>query len=173
MLSLMEAIHRRVQANDSDDTLPDVLYIPEGATSTPSRIDHLVDHVQLGGTQILRIQTPIGVSLSATQMHRLMTALHTPSTVWGLNMGELSASDDAWVVFAEELPRTSVGFVWVNECGKDIGASAATHRWLLGIGVWCEHVLKRVEEEVDDDDRQRWMKLHKTAMQFIGEYRMD
>ena len=39
--------------------------------------------------------------------------------------------------------------------------------------VWCENVLKRVEEELDDDDKQRWMKLHRTAMQFIGKNRID
>ena len=142
MLELMEKMHTIVRTNDGDVERPKVLNIPVEATSSKYRIDYLLAHLELGGTQILRIQTPIGRALNKDQMDRLMVLLE-PSAVWGLNMGELSASDDAWIAFANQLPKTSVGFAWINEIGKDIGATAKTHRWLLGIGEYRDNGILR------------------------------
>ena len=111
----------------------DVLVIPPLATATTARREHLLQHLQLGQTQILRLQTPLGAVFSEKDMQHLMDLLEN-SRVWGLNMGEFQANDAAWVVFGKRLERTTVGFAWINELGKDIGATRETHEWLLGVG---------------------------------------
>ena len=47
------------------------------------------------------------------------------SCVWGINMGG-SMLESSWIKFASSLAFTTIGFVWINERGKDIGASADT-----------------------------------------------
>jgi len=68
-------------------------------------------------------------------MNKLMDLLAN-SHVWGLNIGEFRATDEAWRIFARRLPDTWIGFVWINENGKNIGASRDVHHWLLGIGTY-------------------------------------
>lgn len=108
------------------------LSVPAHVMSTVEQRVYALTHLRLIKTEILRIQTPVGIKFSESDMRRLMMLLRA-SHVWGVNAGEFQASATAWRLFADELSSTTIGFVWVNEFGKDIGASRDMHAWLLGI----------------------------------------
>lgn len=129
-------VHRAneiVREHDADAREPNVLSVCERMTSSDARIAYLLDNLKLGGTEILRIKTPLDQQFSLAHMAKFVDLL-ADSSVWGVNMGEFCATDAAWRLFGNELHRTSIGFAWLNERGKANGASADTHEWLLGVG---------------------------------------
>lgn len=130
------SLNTAVASNDADSSKPNVLTIDQAITATQPRRKYLLSHLRLGGTEILRISTPLDAAFSEADMDALMTLLIS-SRVWGVNLGEFRASDAAWRLFGEGLPRTSIGFAWINERGKDIGACTEVHDWLLGIASYA------------------------------------
>ena len=133
---LVHALNEYIAMNDADPLRPNVVTIPQIVTATQVRRDYLLSRLRLGNTEIVRISTPIGVFFSKRDMETLMS-LFIDSSVWGVNMGEFHASEAAWCFFGQNIFRTSIGFVWINERGKDIGASVDVHEWLLGLGAYA------------------------------------
>jgi hypothetical protein len=144
---LVNDANERVVKNDSDQNCPKVLTITPAMTSTQLRRAYLLSHLRLGNTEIVRISTPLDASFSEYDMTTWMDML-TCSHVWGLNMGEFKASDAAWRIFADKLQTTLIGFVWINERGKDIGASNRTHEWLLGTSDFAQNGVLRGKHSV-------------------------
>ena len=128
-----------VATNDANPEAPNVLYLDDSRyTSSPERREYLLARLQLGGTELLRLKTTTAGDqgrFGEADMNKLMDLLAN-SHVWGLNIGEFRATDEAWRIFARRLPDTWIGFVWINENGKNIGASRDVHHWLLGIGTY-------------------------------------
>ena len=120
----------------------DVVVLPVEATLSTPRRTYLFNHLCLQNVQILRLQTPLAVPFSQEEMCKLMQSLQN-SRVWGLNMGEFCATTSAWRVFADKLQDTTVGFVWINELGKDIGTTSDVHKWLLGIDEYRDNGVLR------------------------------
>ena len=133
---LVRAANQATQRNGADSRLPNILYLADSRlTSSPERRDYLLRNLQLGSTELLRLKTSLGGELSkfTEQDMDALVDLLVASRVWGLNLGEFRATDAAWTTFANRLDETLVGFVWINEKGKDAGASPDVHDWLLGI----------------------------------------
>ena len=102
----------------------------------------------------MRMSTPLGVSFSETEMLVFMELVRD-SRIWGLNMGEFQATDAAWRVFGEALRDTFVGFMWINERGKDIGGSKDVHDWLLGTGAHADRGVLRGKNSVLAANRRK------------------
>ena len=143
-----------VEMNDADLQRPNILIISQEMTASIARRDYLLKNLRLGGTEIVRISTPIDSEFSEYEMRLFMNLIES-SHVWGLNMGEFRASDSAWKVFASLLSKTIVGFVWINERGKDIGANRDVHDWLLGIGAHVDRGILRGKNSVLAENRKK------------------
>lgn len=154
MATLVQNANSLVESNDADPLKPKILTIDAEMTATSSKRCHVLDNVRFGGTEILRISTPLGVSFSETEMVVFMELVRG-SRIWGLNMGEFQATDAAWRVFGEALRDTFVGFVWINERGKDIGASKDVHDWLLGTGKHADRGVLRGKNSVLAANRRK------------------
>jgi hypothetical protein len=136
MHRLVQGLNQTVALNDADPLRPNVVTVNQAMTATPSRRQYLLSSLRLGHTEIVRMSTPLDEAFSEGDM-RVFVALLADSHVWGLNLGEFRASDRAWKFFGEHIPQTRVGFAWINERGKDIGACTDMHDWLLGIGPYA------------------------------------
>lgn len=140
--SIVARLNNQVAMNDSHQNAQKVLIIPSYAMSTALKRMYVLDNINLGYTEIFRLTTPLGIRFSSEEMYKLMDLLKK-SNVWGINMGEFHATDEAWCVFGNQLKDTLIGFAWINESGKDIGASTHTHQWLLGIGPFRQNGVLR------------------------------
>lgn len=85
-----------------------------------------VQQLDFTGYQILRTKTSMDRGMDRRLVDQLlvkMTAAHT----WGWNAGETVMTQCAWELFANWLPTSVLGFVWINELGKNCGASPDFH----------------------------------------------
>jgi hypothetical protein len=115
-----------------NNNFTNILSIPSHIMSTEFKIQYTLEHINIENIEIFRIQTPIGTSFTLKNMQTFIHIL-TTSHIWGLNLGEFHATDDAWIYFANNLHKTTVGFIWINERGKSIGSTTKIHDWLLGV----------------------------------------
>lgn len=137
MMTLVANANKTVAMNDKDPSKPNILIITSEMTATSSKRKYLLEHLRVGCTEIMRISTPIGVMFNEEDMTLFLRVLRG-SRIWGLNMGEFQATDSAWRIFGETLSSTWIGFVWINERGKDIGSTKDVQDWLLGTGGYAE-----------------------------------
>jgi hypothetical protein len=97
-----------------------VLDIPNELLNTTQKQNVFLQNIKLGNTEILRLSN-VGEEFTKTEMKAFMRLLQrNRSHVWGLNLGEFNAEQEAWRVFAEEIPDTWIGFAYVGEAGKKI-----------------------------------------------------
>ena len=153
-INMVNDANGTVKVNDANLQRPNILIISQDMTASAVRRSYLLKNLNLGGTEILRISTPIDSEFSESEMILFMSLIES-SHVWGLNMGEFRASNSAWKVFASLLSKTFVGFVWINERGKDIGANRDIHDWLLGIGVYTDKGILRGKNSVLAENRKK------------------
>lgn len=142
-----EAWQRKVAAAFKTALRTHVLTIVPEIVSCQDRRSGLIEMLNaapdvLKTTQIVRMSTsmePRGHIDKETMQDLLRLLSHPECTVWGLNLGECICDQSAWVVFKEKLPSTLVGFVWINETGKDCGLDKETHKaWLSdATGILC------------------------------------
>lgn len=138
-----EDVHRWLQSFQETQAWRDgILIVPERMMATETRRRLILSKLKVEDANIMRMSTPIDELLSESEMETLMDLL-CDSKIWGVNFGELQATDNAWRVFAHRLADTYIGFVWINERGKSIGASSRIHDWLLGIGKYTKKGILR------------------------------
>ena len=153
---LVDTANLQVAMNDADPIRPNTLIITSEMTSSAFARKYLLSHLRVGNTEIVRISTPMDEELSEDDMNRFMQII-VSSRVWGLNMGEFKASERAWSCFASLLPQTLVGFVWINERGKDIGGgNGHVHDWLLGVSQYAGRGILRGKNSILSKNRMKF-----------------